>query len=78
MPRFYCEEMPVAEIVRETNVKVPGEKAKCGESELSPLDILLPRIMMDYWFFYDYHVDDSEIERALSATLGRYQELAGR
>ena len=70
--------MPVAESVRETLVKVPGENAKNGESELSVLDAQAPPIMIDLWFFYDYHVDDTEVGRALATTLGRYQELAGR
>ena len=70
--------MSVAESVLETLVKVPGEIAKSGESELSVLDALAPPIMIDLWFFYDYHVEDAEVGTALATTLGRYQELAGR
>ena len=63
--------------VPENEVKVLGD-GKYPKSELSILDRLMPPLMTAYWFFYEYHIDVHQLEKALKATLSRYQELAGR
>lgn len=77
--------MPVSEVERQATVKVPeklakslGDDGKPQESDLSHIDCLMPPVMISFWFFYDYQVDNQKLETALKTTLSRYQELAGR